>query len=290
MVKKYLVAAICLTMMCSIFGLRSSLAETKKDQNLEVSINEFINNLGSDDKVVKENARQNLKKRGKAILNDLRIAAKTKDRAKRVLIIGLYTDIFTDQQINPENDALILDAINDEYYMTRLVVLNTLSEKGHQKLALNLSKKLLEPSADDNIIFAEIINVLRQKADISYKFINPTMQEEGYLTMMGKKINSMVEQILSDENENVSVRKKLIRVYRQINGRDSNDFFLRLLSERRTEEFKKEVLSKLNTAINKNDMELVNKLRNLKSKESGGIKESYERTIIDLTDDSGVKK
>ncbi len=233
-----------------------------------------------------------MKALGDKALDPLRKSATTKNRKLRLQVISIYAEMIFDQKKNPEEDKFIMDSLNDEYYMVRIISSGFLAENGYMDIAKKIIQKRKEPSEDDNKIFNDIIEgmKIRIKDNPQPLIINPTMFEEGYLIGMDKKINKRLEEIIFKENEVVALREKLISVYWHINEKESNNLLIKILEKTKYPEIKEAALSCLRRDINKKNALLIKELRGLLSKEKDlEIKQFYER-IIGYLADSGKEK
>lgn len=281
--------------MLLVFGCGCSAAEDTardKDINAKIPLNDSIDKLASqDEKIIKE-GREELKALGDKALDPLRKSATTKNRKLRLQVISIYAEMIFDQKKNPEEDKFIMDSLNDEYYMVRIISSGFLAENGYMDIAKKIIQKRKEPSEDDNKIFNDIIEgmKIRIKDNPQPLIINPTMFEEGYLIGMDKKINKRLEEIIFKENEVVALREKLISVYWHINEKESNNLLIKILEKTKYPEIKEAALSCLRRDINKKNALLIKELRGLLSKEKDlEIKQFYER-IIGYLADSGKEK
>ena len=281
--------------MLLVFGCGCSAAEDTardKDINAKIPLNDSIDKLASqDEKIIKE-GREELKALGDKALDPLRKSATTKNRKLRLQVISIYAEMIFDQKKNPEEDKFIMDSLDDEYYMVRIISSGFLAENGYMDIAKKIIQKRKEPSEDDNKIFNDIIEgmKIRIKDNPQPLIINPTMFEEGYLIGMDKKINKRLEEIIFKENEVVALREKLISVYWHINEKESNNLLIKILEKTKYPEIKEAALSCLRRDINKKNALLIKELRGLLSKEKDlEIKQFYER-IIGYLADSGKEK
>lgn len=252
----------------------------------EKNINSLIDKLGAKDKNTVKEVKEEIKALGDKALNPLRKSANTKNRKKRQEIISIYGEIILDQKKNPQEDKLVMDSLNDEYYMARIVVLGILAKSGHMDIIEKVSQKYKEPAADDSKLFNDIIDEMRIKGNMKSNIMSPTMLEESYLIIMDKKINSQLENIISNENEYVNLRARLIFVYWQINKGEGNTFIIKLLGKTRYSEIKEAALSCLRNDINKNNVLLLAELRKLLSEEKNFETKQMYKSIISYLDDS----
>ncbi len=239
--------------------------KSKAEELLE--IDKQISRLQIDDKNVFKETQEKLMQQGRRVLCRLEAHSKAKDRNMRFKVIHTYLRILLQEKMDPLNDEIILSALNDKYYKIRFYIIALIADGKGSSMSENLIMKFIRrPEKNDKKVYIEVIQEMRKKIQNPHKVFGPTFIEEGYLAMMGSKINKYLKSSLLDKQEHSRVKDKLLDVFILINPEEGLDFLLMLLEKTEDANFQISIINLfpgLTASSKKNKEKVSNFLENL---------------------------